>query len=345
MELSAYISAEKIIKTLCLRTGDTALGRASLYASYLETVYIELSLDVTYQSVIRKFAINKRLNSFPIPQDCVLLYAVGYIDECSVVKPLWYNLDMPKDILFENGVPCECDSCGTHANCSTIKSFDEIEETITILGTDYTKTTKTTTLNDGTVVRKIVEPVLSSSNTVSMVTTERELCKLDLLPCGCVDSTPENTEKVNKLCCECSSLSTNCGTYNRLQKKDHSYALDITGTQILFGNDYPYNYVILKYLKSVDSPSDYKIPKVAMEAVISGLRYYAETDSPTAPAYDKGIGGIFYNKYFAERKKLARRLRPNYYTRVLGSMNSGRALQQTHSYFTHNYIDPQFWNK
>lgn len=344
MELAAYISAEKVIKTLCLRTGDTALGKAALYASYLETVYSELSLDVNYQSIIRKFAINKRINSFPIPSDCVLLYAVGYIDDCAIVKPLWYNLDMPKDILFENGVPCECDSCGTHANCSTIKSFDEVEETVTVNGTDYVKTTKTTTLNDGTVIRKITEPVLSSANRVVMTTTEKELCKLDLLPCGCVSSTSENNEKINKLTCECSSLSTNCGTYNRLQKKEHGYSLDITGTQILFSNNYPYDHVVLKYLKSIDSAKDYQIPRVALEAVISGIRYYAETDSATAPAYDRGLGGIFYNKYFAERKKLARRLRPNHYSRVLGSLSTDKSLSR-HFHLPNNPIEYQFWNK
>lgn len=342
-QLAAYITADKIIKTLCLRTGDTALGKAALYASYLETVYAELSLDVTYQSVIRKFQINKRINSFAIPSDCVLLYAVGHYDDCGVVKPLWYNLDMPKDILFENGVPCECDSCGDHANCKTIKSFDEIEETITISGTDYTKTTKTTTLTDGSVVRKVTEPVLTSGGRVDMVTSENELCKLDLLPCGCVKNTQENNEKVNKLNCECSSLSTNCGTYNRLQKKEHGYSIDITGTQILFDNSYPYDYVILKYLKNIDSPKDYKIPRIALEAVLSGIRYYAETDSDASPAYNKGIGGIFYNKYFAEKKKLAGRLRPFQYSRILGSLGNSKSISR--HFHIHNPYSYQFWNK
>lgn len=345
-QLAAYISAEKIIKTLCLRTGDTAMGRGALYASYLETVYNELSLDVTHQSVIRKYQINKRLNSFAIPNDCMILFAVGCEDECGVIKPLWYNLNMPKDILFENGVPCECDTCGTHSNCSTIKSFDEILETITINGTDYTKTVKTTTLTDGTVIRKVVEPILNSENEVEMVTSQNELCKLDMLPCGCVAETTENNEKVNKLCCDCSSLSTNCGTYNRFQKKEYGYSIDVTGTQISFDHTYPYDYVVLKYLKGITDARDYQIPTIALEAVISGIRYYAETDSSSAPAYDKGVGGTFYNKYFAERKKLRKRLRPMLYTRILGSMGSSQDINNRNLYlYNHNNIPYIPWNK
>lgn len=320
MVTGAYISAQDAIRTLCLRMDDLTLSKGAKYASYLPTVYNELRIDVTHISTIKKFQINKHTNSLAVPSDCMLLFGVGYVDECGVVQPLWYNSKIPQTILFENGVPCECESCGgEHDNCGVIDSVDKTEETVTIGNDELTKTTTRIVLKDGTIVEKVRQPIATADG-YEWVESEKELCALDMLPCGCVKKSESNQEILAKYDCGCWNLTTNCGTYNKFMKKELGYTMDITGTQIVLDASFPYNYLVLKYAAHISSQKDYKIPIIALEALISGILYYEETDNVKSPAYVRGVGGMRYQKYYAEKKKLSKRLRPTLFQKALGAM-------------------------
>lgn len=346
MYLSSFVSAKDVISKLCIRTEDVNLSRARLYASYMNAVWNDLRIDITKTAVVRKYHINRATNSLPIPDDCLLLYGVGYEDCEGVVKPLWYNTNMPKHLLFENGLPCYCDTCGEEsAICSMIKDVTQTEEQVVMEGETYTKTTKITTLNDGKVIRKITEPYLVNNGErelVQMQTTEEELCALELKPCGCISNSKENQDKIKKLECGCLSFDTNFGTYltSIYSPENKGYSIDVTGTQILLPMNYEYDYVVLKYLTSISSEEDFRIPAIAEEAFIRGLQYYSEADNPKAPNYEKGIGSIRYELYQAEKLKLRKRLRPFDYNIANGALgitaDSGyqrlRKLKNTQNY-------------
>lgn len=319
MVTGAYISAQDAIRTLCLRMDDMTLSKGAKYASYLPTVYNELRLDVTHTSTIKKFQINRHTNSLAIPNDCMLLFGVGYVDDCGVVQPLWYNTKIPQAILFENGKPCNCETCGDHSDCGVIQSVDKKEEVVTLNGEELTKTITRIVLKDGTIVEKVREPI-AVGESYEWVETEKELCALDMAPCGCVKQTPKNKELLATYDCGCWNFETNCGTYNKFMKKELGYTMDITGTQIVLDASFPYDYVVLKYAAHISSQKDYKIPIIALEALISGILYYEETDNVKSPAYVRGVGGMRYQKYYAEKKKLAKRLRPTAFQKALGAM-------------------------
>lgn len=320
MVTGAYISAQDAIKTLCLRMDDMTLSKGAKYASYLPTVYNELRIDVTHTSVIKKFQINKNTNSLAIPNDCMLLYGVGYVDECGAVQPLWYNTKIAQAILFDNGKPCDCDTCGgTHDDCGVIGSVDKQEIVVTLNDEELTKTITRIVLKDGTIVEKVREPI-AVEDSYEWIESEKELCALDLAPCGCVMKTQHNTDALSKYDCGCWNFETNCGTYNKFMKKEFGYTMDITGTQIVLDPSFPYDYLVLKYAAHISSQKDYKIPIIALEALISGILYYEETDNVKSPGYVRGVGGMRYQKYYAEKKKLAKRLRPTSFQRALGAM-------------------------
>jgi hypothetical protein len=324
--LSSFVSASDVIKKLCLRMEDVNLSRARLYASYMSAVYNDLRMDITKTSVLRKYAINTRTNSFPIPSDCLMLFGVGYEDSCGVIQPLWYNQNISKSLLFENSIPCKCDTCGNSSEItSLIKDISTIEEEVIVLGETYLKTTKIVTMNDGSIVEFITEPIVSTDDeneyVVTMETTEKELCKLELEPCGCVANTESNKEKIKELECTCCSLDSNCGTYSRLNPSSQGYAIDVTGTEILLPLNYNYDYIVLKYLTSISSEADFKIPAIAEEAFIRGIQYYSENDNPKAPPYSKGRG-MRFDLYNLEKQKLKKRLRPTSYNIINGALGA-----------------------
>jgi hypothetical protein len=57
-----------------------------------------------------------------------------------------------------------------------------------------------------------------------------------------------------------------------------------------------------------------------MEAMIYGIMYYSNKFSKTATINDRALGGTWYNDYQAEKKKLSKRINPNNYAKIMGSM-------------------------
>ena len=324
MSVGSYITASEVIKTICHRQGDLALSKAHLYETYLTTVYNELRLDIKSKSVMKKFYINKDTNSLPIPNDCLLLEAVGYENEHGVVIPMWYNNKIPLDLLFSNTKNCACNTCGgEHEYCGVIGNINEESEEVNINGINYTKTIKTTTLLDGTVIVTSDIPTLVNNEgvlSVEIVHTQEEMCKIDLLPCGCVDNTPDNKEKITKFNCSCCELDTNCGTYNRYIPKDRGYRLDMNEEQIILDRTYPLDYIVLRYVTNIKSAKDYRIPLLAMEAMIYGIVYYANSFNLKLSMNERALGGNAYNMYQAEKKKLSKRINPNNYAKIMGAM-------------------------
>jgi hypothetical protein len=328
--LTHNIPASKVIEQRCLRDEDLSMSKAPILLSYLPTVYNDLRFDGTKITVFRKYYINKENNTLPIPNDCLLLIAVGYEDACGSIKGMWYNDALPKEILFENRQNCDCDTCGEEGHyCSNVKEFDNVETVVTILGQEYTNTTKTYTLQDGRVIRTTITATLtdtgegSGDESVIMVEKTEQICKLDLLGCGCIAKTESNNEKIktiNKTCC---SLSTNDGTFKTdccFNKDADSFTLDIQGKLIVLSPNYARDYIILKYYSAVNSAGDYQIPSIALECVLAGLKYYYESNNPKTPPFARGQNGMYHKMYTAEQNKLKRRLRPLPYLRYMHGM-------------------------
>lgn len=345
MSRNAYISAGDCIKDLCLYNEESLASKAAVYASHLRKVYDDLRIDVTHKTTIKKFYINKATRSLEIPNDLLLLQGIGYIDECSVVQPLWYNVKIPQEILFENGHDCGCQTCGDgHANCNIIKSVTDNDTTVYIKGDPYTRYEKKVVLEDGRVILKTNEPILHSDGNIDYQESEKELCKMDMLPCGCVASTTENTKKLEEHDCGCWNFNTNCGTYNKFQKKKYGFTMDITGEYIVLDETYPYDHLVLKYTTVINQESDYKIPIIAETVIHAGIMYYYHMFNPKSQGNMKGIGSIPYNLYQAEKKKLAKRLRPTDFERALGAMgivehtHCNTVVNNTFAYYNRSWI-------
>jgi hypothetical protein len=325
MYLGSFVSASDIIRKVCLRTEDVNMSKARLYASYMSTVWNDLRMDGTKTSVLRKYQINKRTNSLPIPNDCLLLFGVGYEDEFGEIRPLWYNTKVPKKLFSENGVSCSCNDCGQeNMSCKTISNVSEMQEVVTIDNQTYPKVTRIITMTNGSVIKKVTEPVAGLGLEPQMVTTETEVCKFELEPCGCIKRTPSNETNIRLIQTSFCGLDYPTETYSIYAPQDKGYSIDVTGEQILLPHNYPYDYVVLKYLTNITHEADFKIPAIAEETFIRGIMYYASADDPKAVLSTKGIGGTTYLMYKAEQKKLQKRLRPTDYSKINGALGATR---------------------
>lgn len=315
----AYIGVQDVIKTLCLRENDTKMSMGAIYASYLPTVYNDLRFGVTKRTVTKKYYLDLVNNSLALPDDCLLVVGLGYLDSCGSIKPIWYNNRIPTPMLFENSLPCDCPTCGEeNTSCGLIKSFDTVEEVVTINSVEYTNYVKTTILTDGTII-KTTRTYGLQGDTVVPFDTQEEICTLDTLPCGCVATTPSNTLKIK----DCCSLNTGCGSYSTSccdNEPTNTYKIDVQGRLLILSSNYDKDYVIIKYVTALNEASDYKIPTIALETVIRGIKYYWALDDKKAPAYSRGQNSMTHRVYKAELNKLKKRLNPTNWDRLMDAM-------------------------
>jgi len=326
--LTNYIKASDVIQQRCLRDEDFAMSKAPVLLSYLPTVYNDLKFEGTKTTVYRKYYINKENNTLAIPNDCLLLVAVGYENECGSIVGMWYNDGLPRDILFENRHDCGCDICGDENSlCSSVREFDNVEQTVVIFGEPYTNITNTSILDDGRILQYTKTYMASDGSgdeeEVIFVEKTEQICSLELSPCGCIAKTEDNQNKLKDLDKTCCSLSTNCGTYDKkccTNKDPNSFTLDIQGRLIVFSPNYLKDYAIIKYVTAVNSAGDYQIPSLALEAVLAGLKYYSESENPKAAPYTRGQGGMYHKMYTAAMNKFIKRIRPMPYQRYMKAM-------------------------
>lgn len=325
--IAAYIPVQKVIETLCLREGDNAMTMGAIYSSYLPSVYNDLRFGVTKKTVTKKYYLDLANNSLVLPNDCLLVIGVGYEDNCGSIQPLWYNSKIPIPMLFENSLPCQCDTCGEeNTSCGLIKEFDKVEEESTF-GSDYINSITTTILNDGTVIKTTRTwglQIESQGRTTTIVPfdTQEEVCILDKLPCGCVATTPSNTTKINSLSTSCCSLNTGCGNYDIscCDPSVNSYRLDIQGRLLLMSPNYDKDYIIIKYVTAINDKNDYQIPTIALEAMIRGIKYYRAIDNDKLPLAMRGQNSITHRMYTAELSKAKKRINPTNWDMLMDSL-------------------------
>jgi len=311
-----YITASEIVKTRCLRDEDVGLLKAHIYLSYMSAVYNDMRFDGTKKHTIKKFKVDKINNTVVIPNDCLMLVAVGYLDDCDRLFGMWYNESIPTEIQGYTQSKCDCDTCSQeNTACTLVKEIETIEETIIINGVEYTKVIRTNILNDGRIIQYSSIPTLSDGEEgeeVVFIETEKLLCTLDTLPCGCIKNTPSNKSKIVENNCSCD--------INRCDNDSNSFRLDIQEKLIILPRNYQKDYVVLKYVSAITNAKDYLIPSIAMEAVLAGLKYYYETNNQSALAYTRGQNAMFHNMYKAEMNKLKKRLRPLMYDTILKAL-------------------------
>ena len=321
---ASFISVSDVIKTVCLREGDSGMSMAAIYASYMPSVYNDLRFNVTKRTTTKKFYIDAINNSLVLPNDCLLLVGAGYFDNCNRLKPLWYNSQIPSQMLFENSLPCSCDTCGedTHS-CSSIKSFDKVEEEVTIDGDPYTNYVKTIILTGGKIIKETREWGKNSANAIVPFDTKEEVCSLDTLPCGCIAKTESNIVKISELNDSCCSMNTGCGTYSTSCCDNdviNSYKVDVQDRLLILSPSYDKNYVVLKYWTAITSQNEYQIPTIALEAVIRGIKYYRAADDPKQPISMRGQNSVTHRMYTAELNKLKKRLNPLNYDKIMDAL-------------------------
>lgn len=254
----------------------------------------ELNLFVI-KSVKKVFlTVDPTTNTVSLPPDFIRYSFIGYINHCDERVPLDFNPDIANNL---DKPSCDC-KCGcANPLCKEIK-YDLAEETIIIGGNPYTKTVKRMILKNSYIEESSIPvPVYENVGGVATITSvkyetsSKELCALEVKPCGCLESTTRNVR--NLTACGCASLCCNA----------HSEEFNIfPEARIIQIHNNTLRKIYLEYYGDLPClDGEYLVPEIAFEAIVAWIKWMAVEDK-------RGISETAirrkYDRWIAARKNL-----------------------------------------
>ncbi len=236
-ECTSYTLAE-VVDRFLIRNG---IVKRKFYTQYLvlaEEVWEDIFQNTLWviKSVWQPIKSGTPYNYVDLPTDCQRLLGVGVTDQCNLIQPLYYNNQInviSKPTVKKCG--CSCPDCG--GMCSDVNSLVTTTKLIfTINGVGYYQKCWLQYCPNGDMIEYCETPTKKynslagdggdydsdeynddyligtapfSDYTIEYIISQKKICKLDTLVCGCPKDTVEN-EQLFLDCCGF-YLSANCG--------------------------------------------------------------------------------------------------------------------------------------
>ncbi len=254
------------------------------------------------------------------PKDCERILNISVVDCHGHIHPLSFNPDLNTASIRCLKSSCSCTSCnGNDTLCAAIDTIKAETETVTINGTDYTKTTWTRCDPSGAIQKEMKIPAWDERNqTVVYNTITETICNVETTTNGCIKSTAANVNALRTFCGVGSFLDNwnalgfgwNSGQFRDLAPAPYNYWGDWNVNAAdpniihIFGSNQTRHFnhddhqesewrnnirqVILDYQTNGETPdAEILIPEYAVEAVQDGIVYRQKRLNPRTSEGDK----------------------------------------------------------
>jgi hypothetical protein len=218
--------------------------------------------------------VNRNTNTATLPADFGEELFVGV-----VVNGVKIPLRMRSDLIDEKNVaevPCEdkCEKCNQNKKICEDLAITEETVLITINDNTYEQTVIKKLYPNGDYYIETKIPVYDlQSSTVIYTTTKQFITAVDLSPCGCIEDTEENKEKI-----KCCAYDVWCNYYAPC---DCNCATDYGGYRVFeetgliqFDKASSFTKVYLEYYGFMQKKNgQYHVPEVAFETLVEWVKY------------------------------------------------------------------------
>ena len=201
----------------------------------------------------------------------------------------------------------KCQRCEQPASICDDLQITESENIIVINGADYIEKVFRKLYPNGDYTLETITPVLNTqTSVVEYQKTSKYITKLDLKVCGCLETTPENIEKV-RCCCEDvynTYYSHGCGCTGH----HGSYKIFEETGRIQFDPKFPFSKIYMEYIGFMPKiKGDYYVPEVAFETLVEWTKFKSidGKNSRTVPNSDKQWR---WNMYLNARRNMDKEL-------------------------------------
>ena len=303
--MSRFISLDEIVKTACLIEKDYQMQNKMRYLAFAKDIWHNDMNLTTVKDVKRIILeIDKRTNTVKLPCHNKLVSGVYVIGKFGEFYPVYRNERLHDDIVDISAID-DCDGHCCNKLCNMVKNYEAIEELIeSEMPNGSTQTFTCITRkgydNYGNYYEEKQYPQREYTDgtwTNTIVATEKiNLCKLELDKKGCIKETDENYHLVLKHGCygSCESLYVpkgevgssciidpsakhlvgwECGYNFSAFNLNNSYNITTEGDRLVFPHNFAFKRILVRYYEDIKI-NDIKVPSIAKEAMMMGIKYY-----------------------------------------------------------------------
>lgn len=234
--------------------------------------------------------VNGNTRTATLPVDFEEEFFVGYVDEKTGKKiPIKINTSLVNDDSIEN-VECvdKCPKCNQNSQICNDLTVTETVELIAINDSLYEKTIVKKLYPNGDYYLEITTPILNvDDNTISYLTQKEFITNLDLKPCGCLETTPENIEALRRCnndvyCCYYASCSLKCN------REYGSYIILYDIGLIQMSHNYPFDHVYIEFWSYIPKKNgQYLVPEVAFETLVNWTKFKSVENKSNVPLTER----------------------------------------------------------
>jgi hypothetical protein len=298
------------------------ISKKKYYAAYLSIAkdkWQELFRGTIWEVQSRWMTLKKGTpyNYIDIPEGASRVFSVSVEDRCNLIQPLFYNNQLnvvSKPATKKCGCKEECSCAGC---CEAVNSMTYTTKLLfTINGVDYYEKTWIESCKNGDMIEYKetptkqynnitgdggdynddynndydTEPAPFSDYTIVTVKSQKKICKLEVLECGCPAETPENEELLTNVCgcsigLNCSLKRKHCRQY--FENVDNNYYGEVKksecGTRLYYKPsphwkrvsdvEYPEFLLVSFQMNGMLPDSEVLVPDYALPAMKTGIHW------------------------------------------------------------------------
>lgn len=263
------------------------------------------SLKLGKQRVL--LPVNGNTRTATLPVDFEDETFVGFLDHHGKKIALRVNTSLVNDNSIVD-VDCvdKCPKCGQDMSICNELTVSETVELIVINDAIYEKTIIKKLYPNGDYFLETTTPILNiDDNTISYFTQKEFINNLDLKPCGCLETTPENLAllkacRPDVFCCHFAE----CGRGCNLQEGSYLILYDLGLIQL--SGDYRFDNVYVEYWSFIPKKDgQYLVPEVAFETLVGWTKFKAVENKSNVPIVERNW---VWQRYLVEKGNMLKEM-------------------------------------
>lgn len=201
---TAVMTLTAVVDDFCLAQGN--MRESTILAQYRHArwAWKDLFRTTLWNLKTAVLCVDCKDHSVHLPDDCESdkIITISVVDCYGKLHPLGFNTDWNTARIKCTKVKCSCQNCdGQDTLCAAIDSISAVTETVTIHGTDYTKTTLTRFNSSGDVQTQTTIPIWDQlTSTVVYNTDIKTICNVEVTDKGCIKVTKPNMDALRGAC-------------------------------------------------------------------------------------------------------------------------------------------------
>lgn len=264
-------------------------------------------------------AVSPNTHTATLPCDFDGEIFVGVINSKGLKESLIYNSDITNTRFIED-IPCEdkCERCNQDKGICDDITVTSTTETVSINGTDYTKTIVKKLYENGDYYLETTTPIWDTEEAAISYSTKKDfITNFSLKECGCLEDDAATVAQIQTYCPDtyCCYYATTCGC----SQQWGGFRIFEENGLIQFDINFPFDKVYLEYYGFIPKINgEYQVPEVAFETLVEWTKFKSVENKKSVPLRERDWYFQNYRRERANMEKILGRVSLNQIIQSIG---------------------------